>query len=422
MTGRRIARTAGASIDRAPDPLHLRRQALQRLRRRHARLRACSPTACSCSAARSSITVRAASLPRARRSRTRWSRSIAARRAARRTCARPRSSCTRASSPRARTAGRRLDFDVGAVNDLLSPLLLGRLLLQDVHVAARRRGTSCTSPSSAARQASATRRRSPIRTVTRSASRIATCWSSAPARPVSPPRWRPAATGARVILCDEQAEFGGSLLDEPAADDRRHAGRGLARDADGQACARSRTSRCCPARRHSAISRTTWSGWPSGSPSTCRRPPTARRASGCGRCVRQVVLATGAIERPLVFPGNDRPGVMLASARADLSAPLRRQRSGRTPCSSPAATRPMHAALDLHAAGVARRRRSPTCARTRPARCSTARRALRASTWSRRATVLGTAAGCGCASVTRRPCSASGTVGRRPHASPATRC
>ncbi|HWB50297.1 MAG TPA: sarcosine oxidase subunit alpha family protein [Stellaceae bacterium] len=29
---------------------------------------------------------------------------------------------------------------------------------------------------------------------------------------------------------------------------------------------------------------------------------------------RRVVLATGAIERPLVFPGNDRPGVMLAGA------------------------------------------------------------------------------------------------------------
>ena len=28
----------------------------------------------------------------------------------------------------------------------------------------------------------------------------------------------------------------------------------------------------------------------------------------------QVVLATGAIERPLVFPGNDRPGIMLAGA------------------------------------------------------------------------------------------------------------
>lgn len=29
---------------------------------------------------------------------------------------------------------------------------------------------------------------------------------------------------------------------------------------------------------------------------------------------REVVFATGAIERPLVFPGNDRPGIMLAGA------------------------------------------------------------------------------------------------------------
>ena len=29
---------------------------------------------------------------------------------------------------------------------------------------------------------------------------------------------------------------------------------------------------------------------------------------------KAVVLATGALERPLVFPGNDRPGVMLAGA------------------------------------------------------------------------------------------------------------
>ncbi|MEI9963332.1 MAG: hypothetical protein WDM92_00065 [Caulobacteraceae bacterium] len=29
---------------------------------------------------------------------------------------------------------------------------------------------------------------------------------------------------------------------------------------------------------------------------------------------RQVVVATGALERPIAFGGNDRPGVMLASA------------------------------------------------------------------------------------------------------------
>ncbi len=29
---------------------------------------------------------------------------------------------------------------------------------------------------------------------------------------------------------------------------------------------------------------------------------------------KEVVLATGANERPLVFPDNDRPGIMLADA------------------------------------------------------------------------------------------------------------
>ena len=32
----------------------------------------------------------------------------------------------------------------------------------------------------------------------------------------------------------------------------------------------------------------------------------------CGRS--EVVIAAGAIERPLVFPSNDRPGIMLADA------------------------------------------------------------------------------------------------------------
>ena len=38
---------------------------------------------------------------------------------------------------------------------------------------------------------------------------------------------------------------------------------------------------------------------------------------------KRAILATGAIERPLVFPGNDRPGVMLASAVRSYLQPLR---------------------------------------------------------------------------------------------------
>src|SRR5205085_9299866 len=43
-------------------------------------------------------------------------------------------------------------------------------------------------------------------------------------------------------------------------------------------------------------------------------PPSLPRLRLWHIRARQVVLATGASERPLVFPGNDRPGIMLASA------------------------------------------------------------------------------------------------------------
>ncbi len=39
---------------------------------------------------------------------------------------------------------------------------------------------------------------------------------------------------------------------------------------------------------------------------------------------KRAVLCAGAIERPIVFGDNDRPGIMLAGARARLCQPLRR--------------------------------------------------------------------------------------------------
>ncbi len=69
--------------------------------------------------------------------------------------------------------------------------------------------------------------------------------------------------------------------------------------------------------------------------------PAAPRASGCGASARgHVVLAQGALEKPLVFHGNDRPGVMLAGRRADLPQPLRRRASATGRWSSPAMTAP----------------------------------------------------------------------------------
>ncbi len=63
--------------------------------------------------------------------------------------------------------------------------------------------------------------------------------------------------GARVILCDEQAEPGGSLLVRSAAADRRPRGRSLARADAGGARKTIRACGCSRARRRSAISRTT---------------------------------------------------------------------------------------------------------------------------------------------------------------------
>jgi len=118
-------------------------------------------------------------------------------------------------------------------------------------------------------------------------------------------------SGARVLLADEQAELGGSLLGEPA-DHAAHAWRETTLAA----------LRDLPETR--LLPRTTAFGYydhnylgllervsdhlgPKAPPHLPRQVRWKVRA-------RQVVLATGAIERPLVFPGNDRPGVMLAGA------------------------------------------------------------------------------------------------------------
>ncbi len=117
-----------------------------------------------------------------------------------------------------------------------------------------------------------------------------------------------AETGARVILCDEQAEPGGSLLADP---------------------------------QQVIEGKPAWT-WLADAIATLRAAPRVRLLTATtafhygvqnflalaeilpeGSCVRErlwqvrakrVVLATGAIERPLLFHGNDRPDVMFASA------------------------------------------------------------------------------------------------------------
>ncbi len=158
--------------------------------------------------------------------------------------------------------------------------------------------------------------------------------------------------GARVVLCDEQAELGGSLLaatdatieGKPASEWLAHTVAALARHP-----------------RVTLLPRTTAFGYFAHNLIGLAERVTDHLADPDPRLPRerlwqvrakQVVLATGAIERPLVFPGNDRPGIMLADA-----ARIYLNRYG-VRCGARAVIVTAHdaayqAALDLHRAGVA---------------------------------------------------------------------
>jgi sarcosine oxidase subunit alpha len=157
------------------------------------------------------------------------------------------------------------------------------------------------------------------------------------------------ATGARVILCDEQAELGGSLLHEPnitidgwpAPDWVREVVATLGGTV-------------------TLLPRTTAFGWYPGDMIGLVERVTDHLGEPASVLPRErlwqvragrVVLASGAIERPMVFPGNDRPGVMLAGAAR---AYLHRYgvKTGQRAVVATADDSAYRAAIDLHAAGV----------------------------------------------------------------------
>ena len=117
-------------------------------------------------------------------------------------------------------------------------------------------------------------------------------------------------SGARVILADQLPELGGCLLDEtddhPLADWRRDALGELAGTEEV------RLLPCTTAfayydHNYLALLERVTDHVDAGARAHARQRLWKVRA-------RQVVLATGAIERPLTFADNDRPGIMLASA------------------------------------------------------------------------------------------------------------
>ena len=123
-----------------------------------------------------------------------------------------------------------------------------------------------------------------------------------------------ARTGARVMLCDDRARMGGSLL----------AAAGVQIDGmDALAWLSQALDALGSMPNVTLLPRTTAFGYyPHNMLGLAERLtdhlPTADAGGIRERLwqvrARQVVLAPGAIERPLVFPDNDRPGIMLAEA------------------------------------------------------------------------------------------------------------
>ncbi len=160
-----------------------------------------------------------------------------------------------------------------------------------------------------------------------------------------------AESGARVVLCDEQAELGGSLLGEASA------------RIDGVDAADWLARSLSTLGRHPRVQllpRTTAFGYfPHNAIGLNERLTDHLADAPAGQArerlwqlrARDVVLATGSIEQPLVFPGNDRPGIMLAGAA---QAYLRRYgvRAGSRAVVVTLNDGAYQAALELRAAGV----------------------------------------------------------------------
>ncbi|RWN36497.1 sarcosine oxidase subunit alpha family protein [Mesorhizobium sp.] len=118
-----------------------------------------------------------------------------------------------------------------------------------------------------------------------------------------------AAAGARVALIEQDFLLGGQLLAEPS-------------DSAAAAWLRQTEAELESSETVALMKRTTAFGIYDGNVIGLveQRDPTNRQPVGEARQTftmlraRPIVFATGAIERPMVFSNNDRPGVMLASA------------------------------------------------------------------------------------------------------------
>jgi sarcosine oxidase subunit alpha len=160
-----------------------------------------------------------------------------------------------------------------------------------------------------------------------------------------------ARAGARVILFDDQAEFGGSLLNETKA---RIDG------ADASVWLAATLAELAATPRVTLLPRTQAFGLYAQNFIGAEQRLTDHLAAPDPRLPRErlwqarakrIVLATGAFERPLVFPDNDRPGIMLAEAARTLVTRYGVKPGARVVVAT-AHDSGYRAALDLAAAGI----------------------------------------------------------------------
>jgi sarcosine oxidase subunit alpha len=202
-----------------------------------------------------------------------------------------------------------VDFDLGAINSLLAPLL-GAGFYYKTFMGPRRGSWMFYEPfiRRAAGLGRAVHERDPDRYATRYEFTDVLVIGAGPAGLAAA---RTAGlSGARVVLVEQDSLLGGQLLsrrtDDPAEPWRAGMERALA---------------ALPQVR--ILTHTTALGLYDGSMvalvtrHAAQQPDPARGEAletVTTLCAKAIVFATGAIERPLVFGDNDRPGVMLASA------------------------------------------------------------------------------------------------------------